>query len=446
MTELDRLDKERKPIETLKDNIKKENISDIKAKNQSIHNNTNSYSKSFDTEKNDNNDKDFINIIINKDSKNKTKKEKLNFLINNNININKNKDKNFTIKRANKIPEIEKYSQFINNYTIKKIKNMKNKSLEKKVNELLNSGKKGDINDKFGKNNKFINKLKQIELKFEQINENKMKKNQLELIEKNTENNNIENDVKNKDKSLNFNFNIKTKIGSSENKYQEIKKLYFSKNKFDFSSVRINKYLGNKYSSNRNNENNMIMSYNKNSTRRSEKQTEEHKNYNSIKNLKRNNNNVIRIINNSDNFNNILDKIGKLEHNKKNYLLNSNKNLNDLNKYSRTDKSNFGFFKSVSLEKPSKLKNMIEDFYSEINSSNNYSSRRNFNNKISNMKTNIKYSSMINKDIYLGINDVNLINKYKFNKSKDLNFDDLLNLCSKRNLKNYVNNAKIELL
>ena len=89
---------------------------------------------------------------------------------------------------------------------------------------------------------------------------------------------------------------------------------------------------------------------------------------------------------------------------------------------------------------------MIEDFYSEINSSNNYSSRRNFNNKISNMKTNIKYSSMINKDIYLGINDVNLINKYRFNKSKDLNFDDLLNLCSKRNLKNYVNNAKIELL
>ena len=76
-----------------------------------------------------------------------------------------------------------------------------------------------------------------------------------------------------------------------------------------------------------------------------------------------------------------------------------------MNKYSRTDKSNFGFFKSVSLEKPSKLKNMIEDFYSEINSSNNYSSRRNFNNKISNMKTNIKYSSMINKDIYLGINE-----------------------------------------
>ena len=53
---------EQKPIEAFKDNIKKENISDIKIKNQSLQNNTNSYSKSFDSEKNDNKEKEIINI------------------------------------------------------------------------------------------------------------------------------------------------------------------------------------------------------------------------------------------------------------------------------------------------------------------------------------------------------------------------------------------------
>ena len=47
-----------KPIETLKDDIKKENISDIKIKNQSIQNNTNSLSKSFNSFKNENKEKD----------------------------------------------------------------------------------------------------------------------------------------------------------------------------------------------------------------------------------------------------------------------------------------------------------------------------------------------------------------------------------------------------
>ena len=51
---------EQKPIEALKDNIKKENISDIKVKNQSLQNNTNSYSKSFESIKNDNKERNNI--------------------------------------------------------------------------------------------------------------------------------------------------------------------------------------------------------------------------------------------------------------------------------------------------------------------------------------------------------------------------------------------------
>ena len=452
---------EKKPIEELKDNLKNENISDIKAKNQSKDNNSNSYSKSFDIENNNNNkerEKNFINIIINKDSKHKTKEEEIKFLLyNNNGNKKEKYDKNNNndriIKRVNKMPEIESYSKFRYNHTLKKMKNIKNKSLERKVKDLLNNDKKENHqknkNDTLlnKKDNKFIQKLKQIELKFEKINEYKNKKNIIELIEKNYENENNKeniNDINNKENWLNMNFNINIKNGASENKFQELKKLYFSKNKFDFSNVikNNNKYTGNNFNSNRNQKQNMNIDYSKNS-KISEDYKESNANYNinSIQNLKRRNNkNMIRIMNNSDNFKNIVDKIDIFEHSKKIY--NSYLHLNEIEKKRKANnKSNPSFFKSVSLEKPSNLKNIMNDVYSEINKTNSYSLRRNFSNKISNLK----YSTYINIDNSYGINNINSINQYKSSKSKELNFDDLLNLCSKRNLQSFFNKGKINL-
>ena len=434
---------EQKPIEAFKDNIKKENISDIKIKNQSLQNNTNSYSKSFDSEKNDNKEKEFITNNINndkKESKFKSKKEEIEVLIyNKNNKLNNRNRKMGLIKRANKKPDLEPHSKYNLSNALKKIKN---KSVEKKAKDLFSVDKKETNNEK--EKNKFIKKLKEIEVKIEGINELKKTKqkeeNKIEFKNNNKENND-------KDNFINFNFDIKMQSGNSENKYQELKKLYFSGNKFDFTSL----HKKNVKENNRNN--------NKDSNNKIKNFKDSYKNYIDFKDIykksqktknSKKNQNMIRIINKSDNFKNILNKIENLEENKNdniflnNYLLNKNKTLNDLNRNRNiTKKSNYDFFKSVSLEKSSKFKNMMDDVYTEIKDINNYSLKRNFNNKISNIKANINYTTLFRREKKFDIIKNSLINQCNYNKSNNLNFDDLLNLCSKRNLKFLTKNSKI---
>ena len=432
---------DQKPIETLKDSLKKENISEIKIKNQSIQNNTNSISRSFDSDKNDNNkekEKIFINPINNKkESKfNKKKEEIKNMLINHENNKYKNqKRKNGIIQRANKKPELEPHSKYNFNETLKKLKN---KSVEKKAKDLLNNNNKNENYIK-GKNN-FINKLKQIEIKIEEINQYKNIKNK-EENKINIENNDNKENINDKENLNNFNFTIKMYSGNSENKYQELKKLYFSSNKFDFLSLK-NKYMKqNQNMSNR--ENNQLKNY-KNSYNKNERRKEKYKNYNK----KNQNQNMIRIVSNSDNFKSILDRFSKFEENKnnnistKNYLYIANNALNSLSMNNNRHMNNYNFnpFKSVSLEKPSKFKNIIEDICDEIKDINNYSLKRNFSHKLTNIKANIKYSTLYGRQINFDLNNNYLINQCEPNKSKDLDFDDLLKLCSKRNLKCLVKN------
>ena len=431
---------EQKPIEAFKDNIKKENISDIKIKNQSLQNNTNSYSKSFDSEKNDNKEKEFITNNINndkKESKFKSKKEEIEVLIyNKNNKLNNRNRKIGLIKRANKKPDLEPHSKYNLSNALKKIKN---KSVEKKAKDLFSVDKKETNNEK--EKNKFIKKLKEIEVKIEGINELKKTKqkeeNKIEFKNNNKENND-------KDNFINFNFDIKMQSGNSENKYQELKKLYFSGNKFDFTSLHKKNVKENNRNNNKDSSKNFTNSY-KNYIDFKDIYKKSQKTKNSKKNQ-----NMIRIINKSDNFKNILNIIENLEENKNdniflnNYLLNKNKTLNDLNRNRNiTKKSNYDFFKSVSLEKSSKFKNMMDDVYTEIKDINNYSLKRNFNNKISNIKANINYTTLFRREKKFDIIKNSLINQCDYNKSNNLNFDDLLNLCSKRNLKFLTKNSKI---
>ena len=446
---------EQKPIEAFKDNIKKENISDIKIKNQSLQNNTNSYSKSFDSEKNDNKEKEFINInninnINNKkESKFKLKKEEINELINNNKNKYNNKNKKCgLIKRANKKPEIEPHSKFNLNNALKKIRN---KSVEKKIKDLLTIDKKKTNNEK--EKNKFINKLKEIEVKIEGIKDLKKRRQKEEKkVEFKNDKNNKVNIDKNKEKEnfININFELKKESGNSENKYQELKKLYFSCNKFDFTPT--NKKI---VKENRNNKD-------KNSENKIKNNTNNYKSYIEFKhiykkkcdqpNTIKQNQNKIRIINKSDNFKNILNKLENFEENKNenifsnNLLFSKNKAINDLNRNQNrkiNKKSNYDFFKSVSIEKSSKFKHIMDDVCSEIKDLNNYSSRRNYRSKISNIKSYIKNSFLYKGENNFDIKKQGIINYCDYNKSKDLDFDDLLNLCSKRNLKFLTKNSKI---
>ena len=440
---------EQKPIEALKDNIKKENISDIKIKNQSIQNNTNSYSKSFESDKNDNKEKEkeFIkfNNKINKDSKIKSKKEELKMLIYGNKNKNSNKKiKDGLIQRANKMPELERDSRY--NF-INALKKIKNKSIEKKAKDLFSGGKIDIHNEK--EKNKFINKLKQIEVKIEKINDyknkNKTKKaNEEDKIDFKNEDDIKENKANDKDNFINFNFHFNKPSGSSENKYQELKKLYFANNKFDFISLK-RKNMREKI--NMKEENHKIKNYsiNNNLTNKKEEYKGKYVNYNSNK-LHRKNQNMIRIMNNTD-FKNILDRICKFEETKNDNKLNKNYFSNDNILFSdykneknkrRVNKNSFTFYKSVSLEKPSKLKNMLEDVYDEIKDINNYTMKRHFNNKITNMKANFHHSTLNLKDKNLDLNKNYLFNDYRYNQGNAFNFDDLLHLCSKRNLKSFI--------
>ena len=144
---------EEKPIDTLKDEIKKENISDINIKNQS-------------------NENEEIKILIDNNEAKQERKEN-----------NKNRKEDI-IKKANKIPNLEPNYEYQINDTMKKIKN---KSLEKKKKDTFDSDKKNvQENGKISKENKFIDKLKEIEVKIEKIDEFKRKKqNEFEFTLKN---------------------------------------------------------------------------------------------------------------------------------------------------------------------------------------------------------------------------------------------------------------------
>ena len=400
---------EEKPMDSLKDEIKKENISDINLKNQS-------------------NENEEIKILI---GNNETKKE--------GKENNKN-GKEEIIKKANKIPNLEPNYEYQINDTMKKIKN---KSLEKKMKDIFNSDKKNvKENGIINKENKFIDKLKEIEVKIEKIDELKRKKqNEFEFTLKNNKEeknnryetynnekgNEKENNI-NKKKNFDFNFNITNKNGLKENKYKDLNKWYFSVDKFEFY----------KSSSDWDKKKYKLMNYNEEMKKFSRK-------YNAQRFRSLTNN--IRRTHYPDNFKNILDKVDKFEQNRKetkflrNNLTNNKLTQSDpfSNKYKY--KSIFGNLKTISKEKPFKIKNLIEDIYLEINKTNTISSKNSVSKKLSNIKSKVKYSHLSSYKNNLNIIKTNnVIGKNRFTKSSFTNLDELIKLCAKKKKKKYAYN------
>ena len=393
------INKEEKQVDSLKDDIKKENISDINIKNQSIHN-----------------ENEEIKILIDDNQRKNSK--------------NKRED---IIKKVNKIPDVEPNYEVQFNDTMRKIKN---KSLEKIMKDIFDSDKKKSSGKKSNNNeNKFIDKLKEIEDKIEEIDEYKRKKKtefKMNLKKNNEEKNNrYENFDKNKENNINndkdfFDFNFSTKLSykNKESKYKNLKKWYFSSEQFKFYNSPLDK----------NNKKNQILNY-------YEEMKKTFRKYNGQR-LRRLNN-KIRITNIPDNFKNILDKVDKFKRDhKENKII-----MNDLynNKLSISDiirnKSKNNNLKTISMEKPSKLKNIIEDIYSEINNANTISSKKNFSKKLFNLKSKMMIYSLGDRDnIDNIIKSNNIMGRNRFTQSSFSNLDDLLKLCSKRNLKKYAYN------
>lgn len=401
---------EEKPLDTLKDNIKKENISEINEKNQSIHNN---------------NENEEINILINNNNELK-KDEKI-------LNIN-NKNKEEIIKKANKIPELKPYFESQFNESIRKIKN---KSLEKKMKDLFNTDKKDKENNK---ENNFIDKLKQIEEKIVAINEySKNKKNARKIQEENNryksldktnENNKNENAKKS---CFNFDYNTKIQKDKKEIKYKGFKQTYFSYDNFYFYNSPSNK----------NDKKSKINNY-------MEEMKRIYKKYN-YQRILRNNNHLL----NPDNFKKIIFQMDKFKQNNQDKDNNKFKPINlfknnsvscdmKVNEY-RNKHTNFGNYKSLTIEKPSKVKDMIDNIYIDINKSNRHQNQSAFDKKLSNMKSRIKYSNIAyKKNTIEAIKSNNIMGKNRFTNSNFSNMDDLLKLCSKRSLKKYIYNQNMK--
>jgi len=354
-----------------------------------------------------------------KKEKKENKKDKTN---NNNEGI---------VKEPNREPKLGNINKYQLNSSIFKIKN---KSLEQKMKTLLSKDNE-DKEDENKNENTFINKVKDLKRELSKKNEiNKLKKIKIKFETfKNYEINNryknyVNSDIKKKDF---FNVNLKDLISNNENKYKELKEKYFASSNKNYNKNDL--FLGNEKP---------IISYSQ-TIRKPYNITYRFTNYMNTKpilykkNVQRRENDkindeIINLINSTDTFDIILQKLKKsknkgLEKNKndnqlisdnRNNLLYNSKNINHYKSYCTKNTYN-----SKKFENNKKLQTLMNDVFQEIKDRkiNSYD----FKNRLSTMKSKLKRND-----------------EYKTKKSKNENFDYLLNLCSKESLKKYSKSQK----
>ena len=440
--------------EHINNNIDNKNILINQIQKNEEKNITKSYTKSFESEKNEKqeNDKKENEIIPNQ----LDKEEKINNEINEEKKEqkvqNKNNEKiNFEeiVRDANKEPELGPIKKSQLKPSITKIKN---KSIEKTIKTLLNN--EGDNNKDENNKNNFVNKLKDLK---REIYKNKEKnnyikrKNIFEFTFKNIEGNNrYKNNINNNKELQDFNFNLDDAKNMKENEFKELKDKYFKSNNIILSIKHDNNYkqqnnifekekpIINSYSQSiKSKYNNRYNFTNNNSPIVFDKNKQ--KIGNNLKNKE-----FIKLLNSNDNFDIVLEKYKRpnnlernfIENNKYNILYNSMK-INNNKKYYNY-KSNLNTFNSTNYENSKKLQNLMNDVFYEIkNKNSNSKTRSELKSRLSNIRSKIKYSHTFNKYNKIGKNkSINIQYNYRPKKSNKLNFDDLLNLCSKDNLKN----------
>ena len=352
----------------------------------------------------------------------KTKKEDKKDKMNNNEGI---------VKEPNREPKLGNINKNQLNSSIFKIKN---KSLEQKMKTLLSKDNE-DKEDENKNENTFINKVKDLKRELSKKNElNKLKRIKIKFETfKNYEINNryknyVNSDIKKKDF---FNVNLKDLISNNENKYKELKEKYLASSNKNYNKNDL--FLDNEKP---------IISYSQ-TIRKPYNITYRFTNYMNTKpilykkNVQRRENDkindeIINLINSTDTFDIILQKLKKsknkgLEKNKndnqlisdnRNNLLYNSKNINHYKSYCTKNTYN-----SKKFENNKKLQTLMNDVFHEIKDRkiNSYD----FKNRLSTMKSKLKRND-----------------EYKTKRSKNENFDYLLNLCSKENLKKYSKSQK----
>lgn len=311
---------------------------------------------------------------------------------------------------------------------------IKNKSLESKVANLLNNDENNKEENKENGNN-FKDKLNGIKNELSKKAEENSK-NTFEFKYKTNEGKN--NRYKNYFNNNKEDFNIKSfeQININEKRFQELKDKYFLYNRCYPNNLysSLNEKYFDRY-------NNLFLSNYKpiiNNNFKYVNYTKPivyKKNNTNIRNDKRNND-IIKLMNSCDNFNNILKKIKNTRNNseEKNNI-NDDKICYTYNKFNSYNGYNnkYNLYKTTHFDKTSKLKNLINDVLNEIkDDKNNYSLKS----ELSNIQRKIRFSRSLNK--YSSFEKENIKNKdYKSRKYKNKDFNELLRLCTKENFKNY---------
>ena len=432
----------------------------------------NSISKSFESEKNDKqeniNNEDINNNILKTEENKNNSQQKEEGNLNNNIEDKKEKGENkkkeektkeknkneYIVREPNKKPVL---NPLVKSQLKPSINKIKNKSIEKTIKTLLNSDENNNQGEEQNNNkNKFIDKLKEFKKELsekEEMNKNIKKKNIFEFTFKNYEDNK-NNRYKNTNKDSDvFNFNVKDSLNS---KYKELKEKYFkpNKNEFSLNNKNADYKLHNIFiekekpitSYNQSPQKKFIDNYNYRSL--SKKPLIYRKNSPKMrKNLR--NNDIFILMNSMDNLGVILNKFKKSnnydfqknndENNKIDYIYNSaSKNQYKINYYKNKT------FNSSIFENSKKLQNLMNDVFHEIkqNSRKSSSKKYEFKSRLLNIKSKITSQSVnrYNKKSFTK-NHLNT-HRYTPKKSSNLNFDELLNLCSKENLRSYYTNSR----
>ena len=155
---------------------------------------------------------------------------------------------------------------------------------------------------------------------------------------------------------------------------------------------------------------------------------------------------LLRKNNNFNSFNKILFKVDKFKQSqeenkfKSNNLFKNSIDLGNTTKYRNI--SNIINYKSLSLEKPSKLERIIENIYSDINKTSDNPPKNNFERKLLDMKSKIKNSNIIcNRNNIETMNANHYFNKNRFTKSNFSEIDNLIKSYSNNNFKKYFYNT-----
>jgi hypothetical protein len=275
---------------------------------------------------------------------------------------------------------------------------IKNKSLESKVANLLNNDENNKEENKENGNN-FKDKLNGIKNELSKKAEENSK-NTFEFKYKTNEGKN--NRYKNYFNNNKEDFNIKSfeQININEKRFQELKDKYFLYNRCYPNNLysSLNEKYFDRY-------NNLFLSNYKpiiNNNFKYVNYTKPivyKKNNTNIRNDKRNND-IIKLMNSCDNFNNILKKIKNTRNNseEKNNI-NDDKICYTYNKFNSYNGYNnkYNLYKTTHFDKTSKLKNIINDVLNEIkDDKNNYSLKT----ELSNIQRKIRFSRSLNPLYY----------------------------------------------